>query len=61
MDEYRRIQLYFECSVETTEFILQMCRDTDFEEAGVNFSHERADGEVEVRFEDVGTEPNAIQ
>jgi hypothetical protein len=47
-DAYRRVQLYFECPVETTEFILQMCRDTDFAEAGVTFSQERVDGEVEV-------------
>jgi hypothetical protein len=59
-DAYRRVQLYFECSVEMTEFILQMCRDTNFADAGVTFSHERVVREVEVRFEDVRTEPNAI-
>ena len=40
-DAYRRVQLYFECSVEMTEFILQMCRDTNFADAGVTFSHKR--------------------
>ncbi|CAB3993936.1 Hypothetical predicted protein [Paramuricea clavata] len=43
-----------------TEFILQMCRDTNFADAGVTFSHGRVDEEVDVRFEDTGTEPNAI-
>ncbi|CAB3999695.1 Hypothetical predicted protein [Paramuricea clavata] len=43
-----------------TKFILRMYRNTDFADAGVTFSHERVDGEVEVRFEDTGTEPNAI-
>jgi hypothetical protein len=60
MDAYRKVQLYFECSEEMTEFVSEMCRDTNFTDAGVTFSYEGTDREVDVRFRVVGIETNAI-
>ena len=59
MDTYRKVQLYFECSEEMTEFISEMCEDTDFKDAGTTFTDEGANREVDTRFWLAG-ETNAI-
>jgi hypothetical protein len=59
MSPYRKVQLYFECSEETTEFISEMCGDTNFMDAGITFTDEGANREVDIRFWLVG-ETSAI-
>ena len=54
MGTYRKVQLYFECSEEMTEFISEMCEDTDFMDAGITFTDRGGSREVDVRFWLVG-------
>ena len=59
MSTYRKVQLYFECSEEMTEFITEMCEATYFMDAGITFTDEGSNREVDTRFWLVG-ETNAI-
>ena len=60
MSTYRKVQLYFECSEEMTEFISEMCEDTNFMDAGITFMDEGANREVDIRFWLVGETSSVI-